>query len=253
MKQTRRGHYFETLKDYCEWLYSVSDTRKSYNRFINAYAVDELNKMMVDENQSRFDKRANASKNSIKSVIQSGKHISTQLNIEAINNYERIFELIGEVFTNKDISDLLKQNGIEGHNNLSYKSYWIKTNKIKSVYKPKNGSNQLDVEIYQKIDKNGKCSTVKLKEYRASFQLVSKQMIKSNEIMNLIIEDLPETFTYKEVESILTKHGKGPMYIKDVIAKYPHRFELIGTVAAKKPEGRGGNKAQNLYKKLKTK
>lgn len=196
------------------------------------------------------EKRTEISKKRVTAALNSGNHNSFKLKDAAKKSYENILILMPETFTNKDIKTILVENNIASHNFPQYRNYWLKINKIKRVYKPKGASNASDIEIYQKLNKNGECSATKLKEYRDSLQLLSTQAINSNKVMALIIEDLPETFTIKQVAPILIKHGKGPMYIKDVIAKYSYRFELIGTVAAKKPEGRGGNKAQNLYKKM---
>ena len=161
----RKGFYFKSLENYCKYLYNSTDTRKSYSRFINGFSIEDLTKMMVDENKKRFNRRAKAGKDSVKNAIESGNHVSKKLNIEAIERYESILENLKDVFINKDIINILIKNKIEAHNANAYKKHLIKIKKIKSVYKPKH-ANEINVEIFQKIDENGNCCKLKLQAYK---------------------------------------------------------------------------------------
>jgi hypothetical protein len=246
----KRSPYFKDIKIFAEWYRITNKIPMHLESMLEDPFLSRLKILMEKENSDRFSRRSKIGKEKVKKSISSGKHNKYKLRAAAHTSYEAMFLLIGEIFTNQDISELLESNNIDGHNALQYKKYWIATGKIKKTYTSKYG-HSFDVDIYQKTDINGNCCKIKLKNYMDSSKRQSYKTIKSIEAMELIIKDLPETFIFKEVAEIMVKHKKGPMYIKDIINKFPNRFELIGEVASKKPKsGRGGNRKQVLYKKL---
>lgn len=246
----KRNHYFEDIKLFAEWYRIKNKIPVAVESMLEEPFLSRLKVLMKKENEDRFSRRSNTSKKGIKKIIEGGKHVSTQLNASAIERYQSVLPLLPEVFSHKELDQVLISLDIEPHNSVQYRNYWIECGFVKCVYEPE-FPNNIDITIWQKVDQDGKCNKTKLEAYRKDNKLISKAEIKRRTICEKIIPELPEVFTYADCVHVLAKHGRGPSYIKDIVRMYPELFEKVDSIPANKPaSGRGGNNKRVVYRKV---